>query len=248
MEDSVNLWKVINNTLLREGRKTRMTNAILVIVAHPDDESISMGGTIRRHIDHGDSVYVASMTDGVSARGTLNDNVKKHRKACAHLASQALGFKWVECYDFPDNALDSCPLIEVVRCIEKAKAKYQPNIVYTHSGADLNVDHRVIANAVLAAFRPQPDELCKEIRLFEVASATDYGYPSITGRFSPNLFISIGDKWEAKVEALKAYSSEMRDYPHIRSIEGIKNLAKLRGNQVGVELAEAFEVIRKIEL
>ena len=83
--------------------------------------------------------------------------------------------------------------------------------------------------------------------MFEVASATDYGNPSITGQFVPNLFVDISSEWTSKERALKAYSAEMRDCPHSRSIEGIKNLAKLRGNQVGCTLAEAFEVIRKIE-
>ena len=90
-------------------------------------------------------------------------------------------------------------------------------------------------------------EICKEIRLFEVASATNYGNPSITSTFSPNLFVNITNQWPEKADALNAYSAEMREYPHTRSIQGIKNLASLRGNQVGYELAEAFEVIRKLE-
>ena len=143
--------------------------------------------------------------------------------------------------------MDSYPLIEIVKAVEKAKYKYRPTLVYTHSGVDLNVDHRVVANSVLTAFRPQPNELCKELRLFEVASATDYGNSAITGSFSPNLFIDISNEWPAKVKALEAYMEEMREYPHSRSIQGIKNLANLRGNQVGYDFAEAFEVIRKLE-
>ena len=85
------------------------------------------------------------------------------------------------------------------------------------------------------------------MRLFEVASATDYGNSAITGLFSPNLFINISNEWPSKERALEAYITEMHDYPHSRSIEGIKNLANLRGNQVGYDLAEAFEVIRKLE-
>jgi len=153
---------------------------------------------------------------------------------------------WAESYRFSDNAMDSYPLLDIVKSIEKAKNEYQPSLVYTHSGADLNVDHRVVANAVLTAFRPQPNEKCKEIRLFEVASATDYGNEALTGTFSPNLFIDISEMWEAKAAALNAYESEMRSYPHSRSIEGIRNLAKLRGNQVGLDMAEAFQVIRKL--
>lgn len=224
-----------------------MTEIVLVIVAHSDDESISMAGTITMHVSRGDKVIVVSMTDGVGARdGSKIDDVTS-RKISADAASQELGFQWGECYDFNDNAMDAYPLIDVVKAVEKAKNEHKPTLVYTHSCADLNVDHRVVANAVLTAFRPQPSETCKEIRLFEVASATDFGNPAVTGSFVPNLFVDITNNWSRKERALKAYSSEMKDYPHSRSIEGIKNLAKFRGNQIGHDMAEAFEVLRKIE-
>ena len=224
-----------------------MGEVVLVIVAHSDDESISMAGTIVKHVSKGDKVFVVSMTDGISSRANSNIDEIRHRKKSSYLASQELGFSGGVCYDFKDNAMDSYPLIEIVKAVEEAKQTYKPTLVYTHSGADLNVDHRVVSNAVLTAFRPQPNEKCKELRLFEVASATDYGNPAITGSFSPNLFLNISDEWSSKMRALEAYKAEMRDYPHSRSIEGIQNLAKLRGNQVGYELAEAFEVIRKLE-
>ena len=224
-----------------------MREVVLVVVAHSDDESISMAGTIVKHIKKGDKVFVISMTDGVGARDDANLNKIKQRKNASVTASKVLGFEWGDSYDFSDNVMDSYPLIEIVKAVEKAKYKYRPTLVYTHSGADLNVDHRVVANSVLTAFRPQPNELCKELRLFEVASATDYGNSAITGSFSPNLFIDISNEWPTKVKALKAYMEEMREYPHSRSIQGIKNLANLRGNQVGYDFAEAFEVIRKLE-
>ena len=224
-----------------------MKNNVLIVVAHTDDETISMGGTIKKHINNGDVVNAISMTDGVGARDNLKVKDKLERKTSSVMASDILGFSWFESFDFSDNRMDSYPLIEVVKCIESVKEKVQPNIVYTSSAADLNIDHRVVANAVLTAFRPQPNEKCKEIRLFEVLSATDYGHPSITGKFLPNLFISIENEWSSKIKAINAYESEMRDYPHARSKEGIKSLAELRGKQIGVPLAEAFEVIRKLE-
>jgi LmbE family N-acetylglucosaminyl deacetylase len=224
-----------------------VSEVVLVIVAHSDDESISMAGTIIKHIKSGDKVFVVSMTDGVGSRNGANMAHIKQRKRSSGLASKILGFQWAECYDFNDNAMDGYPLIDIVRAVQNAKIKYEPTLVYTHSGADLNVDHRVVAKAVLTAFRPQPNEKCKDLRLLEVASATDYGSPSITGSFTPNLFVNISKEWPSKLRALNAYSAEMRDYPHSRSIEGIENLAKMRGNQIGYDLAEAFEVVRKIE-
>ena len=224
-----------------------MSKTILIVVAHSDDESISMAGTIRKHVKSADKVFVVSMTNGVGARENTNVQDIEQRRKASQSASQILGFEWAFCFDFQDNAMDSHPLLTVVQAVEKVKNIYNPSLVYTHSGADLNIDHRVTANAVLIAFRPQPNEACREIRLFETASATDYGNTAITGSFSPNLFVDITEEWTEKARALRAYSAEIHEYPHSRSLEGIKNLAKQRGNQVGCELAEAFEVIRKIE-
>ena len=144
--------------------------------------------------------------------------------------------------------LDNEPLLEIIKSIEKSKNIIQPNLVYSHSGGDLNIDHRILANAVLTAFRPEPNQSCKEIRLFEISSATDFGNEDITGKFIPNLFIDISSTWDDKEKALLAYKDELKVFPHSRSLEGIKNLAKLRGNQVGLKMAEAFQVIRKINL
>ena len=132
----------------------------------------------------------------------------------------------------------------LVEVIEKAKFLVIPTLVYTHSSADLNVDHRVVSQATLTAFRPQPNEVWQEIRTFEIASATDYGHKSITNLFYPNLYVDITGTWEKKLAALNEYKMEMRDAPHTRSFEGLENLAKHRGNQVGLKYAEAFEVGR----
>ena len=68
-------------------------------------------------------------------------------------------------HNFNDNAMDGYPLIEIIqKNIEKIKKKLQPELD-THSGADLNIDHRVVSNAVLTVFRPEPNEKCKELRV-----------------------------------------------------------------------------------
>ncbi|WP_417829385.1 PIG-L deacetylase family protein [Thalassospira sp.] len=220
---------------------------ILVVVAHSDDETLGMGGTIKRHVRNGDRVNIISMTDGVGARKEKDAKKRKERSISALAASEILGFSWVQMFDFDDNALDSYPLLEVVKCIEEVKQKVRPSLVYTHSSADLNIDHRVVVNAVLTAFRPQPQEGCCEIRLFEVPSATDFGSEFVTGAFCPNLHIDISNTWFDKQLALQAYEAEMREYPHTRSLQAVESLSRVRGNQVGLEMAEAFQVIRKIE-
>lgn len=220
---------------------------ILIIVAHSDDETIGMGGTIANHIKDGDKVFAVSMTDGVGSRDEQDKNDINKRAIAADKAAGILGFEWLEAGKFLDNEMDKHSLIEVVKFIEDIKNLSKPDIVYTHSSSDLNIDHRIVSEAVLTAFRPQPNEICREIRAFEVSSATDYGHKSVTGSFYPNLFIDISNTWDEKLLALKEYASEMREYPHTRSYKGIESLSKIRGNQVGLHQAEAFEIIRKIQ-
>lgn len=226
----------------------KMNKNVLVIVAHPDDETFGLGSTIKKHILDGDKVYVVSMTDGVGSRNNNREQEAKDRFIASENASKILGFEWENRLNFPDNKMDTIPLLDIVQQIEKIKIKLNPTIIYSHSPSDLNIDHRVLINAVLTAFRPLPNENCKEIRLFEVPSATDFGHENITGKFIPNLFIDISNTWEDKVSALRAYSQELRKYPHSRSIESIKSLAHIRGNQVGINMAEAFQIIRKVEV
>ena len=222
-------------------------HTVLVVVAHADDETLGLGGVIYKHIENGDTVYGISMTDGIGARGVANEQESKARAQASINAGKILGLTWLEGGSFPDNAMDSVPLLAVAKVIEKAKFLVKPTLVYTHSSADLNIDHRVVSQATLTAFRPQPNEIWQEIRTFEIASATDYGHKSITNLFYPNLYVDITGTWEKKLAALNEYKLEMRDAPHTRSFEGLENLAKHRGNQVGLKYAEAFEIIRKIE-
>ena len=225
-------------------------NKILVIVAHPDDETIGCGGVLAQHSKNRDDIFCMSLTNGVGARFEKNYNKKELliRKKASFNAQKILGFKWLKefCRDFPDNSLDSLPIIKIIKVIEEAKKIVKPDIIYTHNLSDLNIDHRIVGEAVLVAFRPQPKEVWKEIRLFEVPSTSDYFDNVFSKKFSPNLFINIKQTWKKKLSALKAYSKEMRKYPHSRSLKGIKILAQYRGVQNGLEFAEAFDVIKKI--
>jgi len=227
-----------------------MKNKILIIVAHPDDETLGCGGAIARHVRNNDKVFCISFTNGVSARFVDNENENeiKKRKASALKAQKILGFKWLEeyCVDFPDNSLDTVSVLELAKIIEQAKKKIKPDIIYTHSNSDLNVDHRKISEATIVAFRPQPNETWKEIRFFETPSSTEYSDGLNFDDFKPNLFVNIKSTLKKKIMALKAYSGELRNYPHPRSLKGIKILAQYRGVQNGLEYAEAFKVVKKI--
>lgn len=224
-----------------------MNKSVLIIAAHPDDETIGCGGTILKHISNGDTVNIITLTDGVSSRDSLSPSDEKERNIAANNAIKLLGANWVGCGSFPDNNMDSIPILQIIKFIESYKKEYYPNIIYTHSPNDLNVDHGIAAMATLTAFRPEPTEKYDEIRFFEVASSSDFSVKQLNNKFEPNLFININNFLEKKIKALECYDEEIRDYPHSRSYKKIEALAEYRGAQSGMNFAEAFEVVRRIE-
>ena len=110
----------------------------------------------------------------------------------------------------------------------------------------MNVDHRVIHDAVLAACRPQPNALVRELYFFEVASSTEWQVPGSGRSFVPSVFVDISGTLKKKLRALEAYKSEMRPWPHARSVKSLDHLARWRGATIGVEAAEAFMLGRLI--
>jgi LmbE family N-acetylglucosaminyl deacetylase len=215
---------------------------VLVVVAHPDDEVLGCGATIAKHTKNGDKVQVIFLADGFSSR--LNDD---NRDKPAKQVAKILNYNQPVFLNFPDNQLDTIPLLEVVKKIEKIVEGFQPDIIYTHNFGDLNIDHQITHKAVMTACRPQPDFCVKEIYSFEVFSATHWQSQSMGDLFNPNYFIDVTDFMEQKMEALKHYDEEMREYPHARSYKAIKYLAIYRGSTVGVKYAEAFVVERLIK-
>ena len=220
---------------------------VLVIVAHTDDESFGCGGLIRKLSSAKYIVRAISFTNGVGSRSAQNKILIKLRKENSLKASKILGFKWLQQFDYPDNEMDTVSMLEIIQKIEKYKKKFLPDIVITHNFSDLNIDHRIVAEATLTAFRPEPNSNCSQIITFEVPSSTDYRILKRSNNFIPNYFVKIDKFLDYKIKAIKAYKKEVKKAPHTRSIEGIKNLSKIRGNQSGVKYAEAFEIIRKIE-
>lgn len=220
---------------------------VLVIVAHSDDESFGCGGLIKKLSLKKNTVKVISFTDGISARKNKKKGEIEERKKSSINASKILGFKWLAQYNYPDNELDKINLLQIIQKIEEHKKKFKPHIVVTHNFSDLNIDHRKIAEGTLTAFRPEPNEILEKFLTFEIPSATDFRVLKNKKNFIPNYFVNIKNVINYKLDAIKCYRKEIKKYPHSRSIGGIKNLNKIRGNQAGLKYAEAFEIIRKIE-
>jgi LmbE family N-acetylglucosaminyl deacetylase len=225
---------------------------ILVVAAHPDDEVLGCGGTMAKLSMEGNQVYTLILGEGITARDENRDRTKreneiKELKEQTDIANKILGVNKCFSFEFPDNRFDTVPLIDIVKSVEKVKKELRPDAVYTHHHGDLNVDHRVTLMAVMTAFRPLKGEAVCEIYSFEVPSSTEWNVPTPDVCFSPNCFVDISRTLEIKKKAMKEYKTEVREFPHPRSLKAIEIVAGMRGIQVGTELAEAFEVVRLIK-
>ncbi|MBZ7951670.1 PIG-L deacetylase family protein [Campylobacter sp. LH-2024] len=219
---------------------------ILIIAAHPDDEVLGCFGTISKLIKQGNKAYTLILGEGKTSRFLNNKSQYKELKILeeeAIKANQSIGISKIFREKFPDNRFDSIPLLDIVKSIEKVKNILKPDIIFTHYKEDLNIDHKITFQAVLTATRPLPYESVKTIYSFEVLSSTEWNYPT---SFNPNVFFDINKTLKDKIQAMSCYKSELCDFPHPRSLEGIKLQAKYRGLNVGLEKAEAFQLIRAI--
>lgn len=223
-----------------------MTTRVLVIAAHPDDEVLGCGGTMARHSARGDTVDVLFTADGMMSRSNAVDTLERRRRAASEAAA-ILKARPPRFLDFPDNQLDSVPLLDIVRAMERSLNDINPSIIYTHHGGDLNVDHRIVHQAVVTALRPMQDSRFVGLFAFEVLSSSEWATAAIGAAFCPNHFVDISLVIEHKMMALQAYADEMRPFPHPRSFEAVRALATLRGASAGLRAAEAFVTVKWIE-
>ncbi|MBT7507815.1 PIG-L family deacetylase [archaeon] len=221
---------------------------ILIVAAHPDDEILGCGATAARFIEEGNEVYTLILGEGVTSRD-VNRDIHKRKSELISLkkeiesANGIIGVKEFFLYDFPDNRFDSVPLLDIVKVIEGVKDKIKPNIIFTHFENDLNIDHQITYKAVITATRPIGKDCVNEIYSFEVPSSTEWNFPN---KFSPDVFFDVSETIQKKISAMAEYNSELKDFPHPRSLEGIKLIARYRGLNVGKKFVESFKCVRKI--
>ena len=226
-----------------------MSKTILIVAAHPDDEVLGCFGTVARLIKEGYEAYTLILGEGKTSRdeSRIVENKKDELEVLNQEiveANRIIGIKKVFIETFPDNRFDSVDLLDIIKAISKVKEEIKPDIIFTHYEHDLNIDHQITYKAVITATRPMIDECVKKIYSFEILSSTEWNYPL---SFSPDTYFDIGDTIELKLDAMKKYDSELCNYPHPRSLEGIELNAKYQGMRVGKEYVEAFKVIRSIK-
>jgi LmbE family N-acetylglucosaminyl deacetylase len=222
---------------------------VLVIASHPDDEVLGCGGTIAKLVEAGLQVRIAFLADGVNSRKAdkgILENELIERRAAARKACGLLGVADIYFGNFLDNEMDKETLLTITRKVEEIIDDFLPDTIFTHHVGDVNIDHQLTHKAVVTACRPQIGKSVKNIFSFETPSSTEWQLPYSAPAFVPNCFIDITNTLSKKLEALDAYSFEMRIWPHSRSIKAVEHLVRWHGASIGTEAAEAFMICRSI--
>lgn len=223
---------------------------VLVIVAHPDDEVLGVGGTIAKLASQGVECHLLIVTDGSSSQYRDSDHLheiieakKLETKGCADL----LGFKSIHYGELPDMKLDKTPHIAINQVIEKVIDQIQPDTVFTHFWGDVNRDHQEVYKSTLVAARPVMGQVVKELYCYRVPSSTEWTPNKADTMFMPNYFVDIEKFAEIKYKAFACYSTELREYPHPRSVQYLRETDKAAGLSVGLLAAEEFVLLRKLD-
>ena len=226
---------------------------IMIVVAHPDDELLGCGATMNKLIfEHNCTIRAVILGEGITSRSEQRnvDHVKEKlsvHKSNINTAAEQIGYSSIGVYDFPDNRFDTVALLDIIKVIEKEKDEFSPEVIFTHHGGDLNIDHQRTFEAVMTACRPLKNEIVKTILTFETPSGTEWRSPSDPHQFLPNLFIEVSDdNLSAKIKGMESYEFEKRSFPHPRSPEALKIQAQRWGIIVGKDLVEPFQLIRSL--
>ncbi len=227
---------------------------VLVVVAHPDDELLGLGATVYKLIhEYNCTVKCVILGEGVTSRSDVRDTALWEKELVVHrsniyAAQKAIGYHDVAIYNFPDNRFDTVALLDIIKVVEKEKQDFQPEVIFTHHGGDVNVDHQRTFEAVVTACRPMEHEKVNVIITFETPSGTEWRASTDPRHFIPNFFVEVTKEGiDAKIKGMESYEFEKRPFPHPRSPEALEIQAQRWGIAVGKKYAEAFNIVRYID-
>ncbi len=213
---------------------------ILVFAPHNDDEVLGVGGTIAKYSEKGHEVYVCEVTSGPDK--DLTNRIKDE----ALEAHRILGVKETIFLELPVVALKDTQTYIVNKKFREVVQSVRPDIAFLPHKGDIHIDHQETVRAAMVALRPIENPQLNEIYSYETLSETEWNIPSAENAFLPNTYSNISGYLQKKLDAMSCFQTQLYEFPHPRSLEAIKTLAKLRGSTVGYRSAEAFMLIRKI--
>ncbi len=219
---------------------------VIVISAHPDDEILGAGGTLLKHKEKGDDIYWLIITNVFESQGFTKERVESRQVEIKKVA-EALGVVKTFILDYPTMSLSSSSVITMAPKISAVFQEVQPEIIYCLNRSDAHSDHRVTFDAVAACTKSFRYPFIKQVLLYECISETEFA-PALPEKvFLPNYYVDVTPYFHKKLEIMKIYESEIAEHPFPRSIRNIEALAVFRGASVGVEYAEAFQLIKYID-
>lgn len=217
---------------------------ILVIAPHPDDEILGCGGTMIKHIEAGNEVYVCIVTKGQMP--LFRPDIVEQTRNEAHACHAKIGIKKTYFLDFPAVMIEKENRYEVNEKIHDVIMEIKPDEVYIPHWGDMQKDHQIVAEACMVALRPKYEPKIRKIYSYETLSETGWNAPNIQNEFIPNVYVNIDNVLNKKLEALSFFKTQITPFPAARSLEAIEALAKLRGAVMHMKAAEAFVLIREI--
>ena len=220
-----------------------MGKKILIVSAHPDEETLGAGGTLLRHKQQGHSITWLIVTNISSDHGFSEERVSNRQQEIQQV-SNLYGFEKTIKLDYPTMSLSSSSLQNLIGDISKIIQNIQPQTIYTMNRSDAHSDHRIIFDAVMACTKSFRYPYIREVLMYECISETEFAPALLEKVFQPNCFVDISDEMEEKINIMKVFSSELGEHPFPRSERNMRALATFRGAMAGVEYAEAFQILK----
>lgn len=219
---------------------------VLVISAHPDDETLGCGGTLLKHKANGDELSWIIITAIFENQGFSKQRIDSRQQEIEKVKN-IIGFSSVHNLDYPTMSLNADSINTMIPKLSAIFNEIKPEIIYVMNRADAHSDHRVTFDAVMACTKSFRYPFIKKVLMYECISETEFA-PALPEKvFQPNYFVDVSDYFSKKLEIMKIYESELGEHPFPRSIRNIEALATFRGASVGVEYAEAFQLIKFID-
>ncbi len=219
---------------------------ILVISAHPDDETLGCGGTLLKHRASGDDVHWLIASARTQPRWSAEAIALSEQQV--HSVAKAYGVSSLTQLDHPDSQLDQLPLVVLIDDIDAALASTRPEVVYVVHGGDVHSDHVVVHTATMSALKAFRMSMLgvRRVLAFETLSSTDAAVQAPGHVFAPTVYSDITGFLEPKCDVMRHYASELQDGWLPRTASALTALARVRGAAVGVEHAEAFVLLREL--
>lgn len=217
---------------------------VLVVAPHADDEILGVGGTMAKYVAEGRDVYVCIVTTGHPSMYP-QDILEEIRRETQE-AHNYLGVKKTHFLEFPAVMLNQVSTPDLNQRLSDVINEVKPDVVFIPHFGDMHQDHHIVSQATMVAVRPINDHKVREVYSYETLSETEWNIPHSGNAFIPNTFINISDYLQNKIRAMSYFKTQLRSFPHPRSLEALESLARLRGSTIGVRAAEAFCLIRRV--